>query len=1254
MKLSLDLVQWIVGTQVLTQQHFTPPSDPATSDLCALAPEAARAAESGHLLYYIVHNLAARCGVAVPQVGLRGAPGEATSPEDKAHNWSVVKQHLVVLRVPDASRLVDSLGAPGSYTKLLQAVKGRCEALLAEMDAINNTAATASSPTTANDEPGSPVMAEGSVDRVRSRRSKIDDDIARSQEKYMKKKAAEEAARRAEERRQLNAKLLSECVAMSLDVERRRINLAAVGVAPLPVYTEFKNRAVVSLCHSIVEEIVSDVASGAASDRLDVEWDRQQRFRKNQHARREHGTRLMDFAPSVHVEKGTDRRVAMFMKSIVDGIVARCYEPDILDQLAERDAERARERAVVAHLRERLRAEDEARKEEVRVPLKVRMEQEKQRELEREAAERRRREEIADIYRAENREYSQQQAQRKQKKLEAEWAATADEREKQQRAKDELVEHNARSKMITLHNKMRRLIFDMETSERQEVQQDEAAIFKKMQGVATRSRRLIAEAKAAEEEQVVPLSSVSVGTGLLPGYFGESFGSKFLTALELKFLDAVSDMRADPSVGEALLHEARDRYQGQKLNFYNSSAGRMEPLLTVEGVSGCDDALRVVSKQRAVKPARGEPTIGLTLAARQHATDLAYHGIANTVTHVGTDKSSLAQRIAKYGSAAGLGGTGATELVAGVVRHGAHSLAPNDFILFWLLGDGDEARTARDVLFGAGQKYTSCGIGHAVATCEDRVIEVYCLIFANEFADKSVSHMSIAHTAAISGTAAPFLQGDREVHSSVTLRSLFNTTNLNIGRTAQQPDLRMLVQPLRSPRRRLTAADGQPIASMRRPEPAGKPKPAQQPPSGKPQHRPVQTQGSSAPQRRPSHEQSAHDEPAHHRSQKDPAPEFKVDQPPKRLSPIRNRPQPRPAVKQEVDEEEPHPVARAPPARNRSVATPPLPPVRKAPPRAVLRAAACFKILLMRCAQRELVAKRSKLTVPISRHYAAMMVQKTYRRHRCMHRFAVLISDARTVARELETKAVEQERAHASTAISMAGRRYIVQREADHRAAWAASTSVMHVVVSMGAELLLNQRNRVEWQSRCRDYMTRQGGASGEAADAQVKKYVDREDALLRTLVEKYGPDEAHLAEASRLLSGLSLTARREPRDELIAHCGAEADYFCQLDRLRALCVRCVRRWYSVTLRARNRPEYGAALVIQRLYRRTHAAERLDYVENHRDRIRLKCRLERFYRRYNPEKVGEVDALATKYVGAEERLFEALVAKYGPEPLSSG
>lgn len=48
--------------------------------------------------------------------------------------------------------------------------------------------------------------------------------------------------------------------------------------------------------------------------------------------------------------------------------------------------------------------------------------------------------------------------------------------------------------------------------------------------------------------------------------------------------------------------------------------------------------------------------------------------------------------------------------------------------------------------------------------------------------------------------------------------------------------------------------------------------------------------------------------------------------------------------------------------------------------------------------------------------------------------------------------------------------------------------------------------------------------------------------------------------------------------------------------------------------------------------------------------LRIKARLERFYRKYNPAKLNDVEQTVSQWRGRYDLLFEALTQKYGPEP----
>ena len=48
-----------------------------------------------------------------------------------------------------------------------------------------------------------------------------------------------------------------------------------------------------------------------------------------------------------------------------------------------------------------------------------------------------------------------------------------------------------------------------------------------------------------------------------------------------------------------------------------------------------------------------------------------------------------------------------------------------------------------------------------------------------------------------------------------------------------------------------------------------------------------------------------------------------------------------------------------------------------------------------------------------------------------------------------------------------------------------------------------------------------------------------------------------------------------------------------------------------------------------------------------------KSRLTRFMQKYNPEKLSSIDTILNAYVGKEQQMWEALIKKYGPEPIAA-
>jgi density-regulated protein DRP1 len=86
----------------------------------------------------------------------------------------------------------------------------------------------------------------------------------------------------------------------------------------------------------------------------------------------------------------------------------------------------------------------------------------------------------------------------------------------------------------------------------------------------------------------------------------------------------------------------------------------------------------------------------------------------------------------------------------------------------------------------------------------------------------------------------------------------------------------------------------------------------------------------------------------------------------------------------------------------------------------------------------------------------------------------------------------------------------------------------------------------------------------------------------------------------------------------------------------------------------RHHPELHAALAEKRgktVQKKTNATAAAAQAKvKPADPWTTQQRLMEFYKQYMPEKVEGVPALIEKYAGKEEKLFDALVKKYGPEP----
>eukprot|EP00759_Apiculatamorpha_spiralis_P019173 PhF_6_TR25323/c0_g2_i2/m.34988 len=144
--------------------------------------------------------------------------------------------------------------------------------------------------------------------------------------------------------------------------------------------------------------------------------------------------------------------------------------------------------------------------------------------------------------------------------------------------------------------------------------------------------------------------------------------------------------------------------------------------------------------------------------------------------------------------------------------------------------------------------------------------------------------------------------------------------------------------------------------------------------------------------------------------------------------------------------------------------------------------------------------------------------------------------------------------------------------------------------------------------------------------DAAMKAYAGREQELIEALVAKYGPEPASSPRAASVAPTSNGTLRARVLAMYQKYAPEKAG---NVDAaMQAYAGR--EQELIDALVAKYGPEPGA----------TSAGDKSD----------MRSRVLSMYQAYAPEKAGNVDAAMQAYAGREQELIDALVAKYGPEP----
>ena len=124
------------------------------------------------------------------------------------------------------------------------------------------------------------------------------------------------------------------------------------------------------------------------------------------------------------------------------------------------------------------------------------------------------------------------------------------------------------------------------------------------------------------------------------GIVDTTAGVEYLTDIERQVIIEINMVRTDPAqYARSFLVPLRSYYCRSILQY----PGEM-PILTHEGIRALDECIKEL---QAIKPLSTlSPKKGLTLAARDHARDQAISGATG---HTGSDRSTLADRLNRYG-----------------------------------------------------------------------------------------------------------------------------------------------------------------------------------------------------------------------------------------------------------------------------------------------------------------------------------------------------------------------------------------------------------------------------------------------------------------------------------------------------------------------------------------------------------------------------------------------------------------------------
>jgi hypothetical protein len=803
MDLPANVFQWLVKLSVM-QEAYVATRHPAKGkkgpQVVTVTQQAANAVLSGHALYYVCYNVAFAQGIPFTSSSLVGNPGDECSGQAALYNWQILadvfgslgfhlsqdhRDLIVAGDVKILAELMKDLYIKYSGEASVETQQKRWASPAGPGASTSSIPATGSAAGVAVLTPlarrdGAASVDSGLKQLKESKKRALDTGVSQSRQRFLAKIERERAAAEAKAEVDRRAEEMRLRVSASIDFSKFREEADSVGNHP--VFMEFQNRGAVGYCLGIIEEIVESIESGEAQEMLAAKERARQQARRAARERKLRGNRLVDQISPMHLPPAVDHKIALMVASIVRGdIVELALRDDVHSVLQQRADARQKERGAVDSMLSRLDRQME-RSYAKQKPLKH-ADAEAMKQEEREQAQRRHERKMEKL-RRENMEAARVAEQKAKLEREEQQAKEKLEAETRKRLDAETTLYYAEQKAKVVERRRERELLIAQEAERKRQEEEMSRVERRKVGMELNKKlqekeqaRLKAVGRSDGSHVPATLSAFNHGTGDHAAYFGDTLGWQYLTETEFDVAQMVCQARSDPSSMVPCLEQKVAELQGKTL-FFTDESGKRHPSVMCEGRPALLSGIEYLGKMKMQKPI-DDISIGLTLAARQHAIDLAYHGKA-MVEHTGTDGSTLTQRVLRYGAPAMRHGS--VELVSCVVRPSTLRLGPVEMVTRFIVDEGDPSRRMRDALFNLDM-HESAGVGHALAEFEGLVVEAYVVILSFGFLDKPVAQMAAAHYTGVRAVAAPFLDGLRRVHHSMAeRRKLLSAVNTSIGK----------------------------------------------------------------------------------------------------------------------------------------------------------------------------------------------------------------------------------------------------------------------------------------------------------------------------------------------------------------------------------------------------------------------------------------------------------------------------------------